>query len=167
MFGRASSRVGGDSSRNVAEIPTVCALDGRVPFTVTTHSYCWAMTTDGAAIQAVGLQRTFGDKVAVADVDLSVASGEIYGFLGPNGAGKSTCVRMLATLLAPTGGTASVMGFDVATEAADVRLRIGLALQEAALDDKQTGRELLALQSPRSSTWAQRSMIASAHTPGA
>jgi len=104
------------------------------------------MTTSGVAIEAVGLQRTFGDKVAVADVDLSVASGEIYGFLGPNGAGKSTCVRMLATLLAPTGGQASVMGFDVATQASNVRLRIGLALQEAALDDKQTGRELLALQ---------------------
>jgi len=132
------------------------------------------MTTSGMAIEAVGLQRTFGDKVAVADVDLSVANGEIYGFLGPNGAGKSTCVRMLATLLRPTGGKASVMGFDVATQPGDVRLRIGLALQEAALDDKQTGRELLALQgrlyglnnrSPRSSISATPLMIASARIP--
>ena len=79
-------------------------------------------------------------------VDLAVTSGEIYGFLGPNGAGKSTMVRMLTTLLIPTGGSATVAGFDVGTDADKVRLRIGVALQEAALDGKQTGRELLDLQ---------------------
>lgn len=84
--------------------------------------------------------------MAVAGVDLSVNEGEIYGFLGPNGAGKSTCVRMLTTLLLPTSGTAHVAGFDVVKNAGAVRLRIGLALQEAALDEKQTGRELLELQ---------------------
>ena len=75
-----------------------------------------------------------------------MASGEIYGFLGPNGAGKSTMVRMLTTLLSPTDGSASVAGFDVVSDAEKVRLRIGVALQDAALDGKQTGRELLDLQ---------------------
>jgi ABC-2 type transport system ATP-binding protein len=75
-----------------------------------------------------------------------IHTGEIYGFLGPNGAGKSTTVRMLCTLLSPTSGTATVAGFDVATHPGDVRLRIGVALQEAALDPKQTGAELLRLQ---------------------
>ena len=98
------------------------------------------------AIEARSLVRRFGDTEAVNGVDLSIAKGEIYGFLGPNGAGKSTTVRMLCTLLAPTGGTARVAGFDVASDAEKVRLRIGVALQEAALDPKQTGRELLDLQ---------------------
>src|SRR5262249_13527517 len=75
-----------------------------------------------------------------------VAAGEIYGFLGPNGAGKSTTVRMLCTLLLPSAGRATVAGYDVATQAEAVRLRIGVALQEAALDEKQTRRELLRLQ---------------------
>ena len=99
-----------------------------------------------AAIEAHALARAFGDKRAVDGVDLSVAAGEIYGFLGPNGAGKSTTVRILTTLLVPTGGSARVAGFDVATDAEKVRLRIGVALQDAALDGKQTGRELLDLQ---------------------
>ena len=73
-------------------------------------------------------------------------NGEVYGFLGPNGAGKTTVVRMLTTLLLPTSGSASVAGYDVVKSPTDVRLRIGAALQEAALDDKQTGRELLELQ---------------------
>src|SRR5438477_576619 len=79
-------------------------------------------------------------------VGLDVANGEIYGFLGPNGAGKSTTVRMLCTLLAPTSGCASVAGFDVVEQPGAVRLRIGVALQEAALDPRQTGTELLLLQ---------------------
>jgi ABC-2 type transport system ATP-binding protein len=99
-----------------------------------------------AAVLTEGLQRRFDDKMAVDGVDLEVPPGEIYGFLGPNGAGKSTTVRMLCTLLLPSGGRARVAGHDVADEADAVRLRIGAALQEAALDDKQTGRELLRLQ---------------------
>jgi ABC-2 type transport system ATP-binding protein len=83
---------------------------------------------------------------AVNGVDLDIANGEIYGFLGPNGAGKSTTVRMLCTLLAPTSGRASVAGFDVVQQPNAVRLRIGVALQEAALDPRQTGAELLLLQ---------------------
>ena len=99
-----------------------------------------------SAIVASGLTRHFGSNEAVAGIDLDVAPGEVYGFLGPNGAGKSTTVRMLCTLLAPTSGTASVAGFDVARQPDEVRFRIGVALQEAALDPKQTGRELLRLQ---------------------
>lgn len=79
-------------------------------------------------------------------IDLVVGKGEIYGFLGPNGAGKSTTVRMLTTLLVPSSGTATVAGFDVRDKPEMVRLRIGVALQEAALDPRQTGRELLDLQ---------------------
>jgi ABC-2 type transport system ATP-binding protein len=105
-----------------------------------------SVSLDGVAILTEGLVRHFGEIRAVDGVDLRIARGEIYGFLGPNGAGKSTTVRMLCTLLAPTGGRAVVAGFDVATHPGEVRLRIGVALQEAALDPKQTGRELLRLQ---------------------
>jgi len=99
-----------------------------------------------AAIRARALVRDFDDQHAVAGVDLEVGRGEVYGFLGPNGAGKSTTVRMLCTLLSPTSGEASVAGFDVVKHPGQVRLRIGVALQEAALDPRQTGRELLRLQ---------------------
>jgi ABC-2 type transport system ATP-binding protein len=101
---------------------------------------------DGAALRAEGLRREFNGNTAVEALDLEVATGEIYGFLGPNGAGKSTTVRMLCTLLAPTGGRATVAGYDVATDPGAVRLRIGAALQDVALDPKQTGTELLRLQ---------------------
>jgi ABC-2 type transport system ATP-binding protein len=99
------------------------------------------------AIQARGLQRTFkGGIEAVRGIDLSVARGEVFGFLGPNGAGKTTTVRMLCTLLPPTAGSATVAGVDVLEEGAEVRRRIGVALQEIGLDPIQTGRELLELQ---------------------
>ncbi|MFK8026296.1 MAG: ATP-binding cassette domain-containing protein [Ilumatobacter sp.] len=99
-----------------------------------------------AAITSRQLRRAFGDNVAVDGVDLDVNVGEIYGFLGPNGAGKSTTVKMLCTLLTPTSGEATVAGFDVARQPGEIRLRIGVALQEASIDGKQTGRELLQLQ---------------------
>ena len=100
-----------------------------------------------AAIEAQGLARTFsGDVRAVDGVDLEVAEGEIYAFLGPNGAGKTTTVRILTTLLRPTAGSARVAGFDVVSQAGDVRRAIGVALQEAALDPLMTGRELIRLQ---------------------
>ena len=99
-----------------------------------------------SAIVTAGLVRRFGGNTAVDGVDLDIRRGEIYGFLGPNGAGKSTTVRMLCTLLTPTSGQAFVAGYDVAREPERVRLRIGVALQEAALDPKQTGLQLLRLQ---------------------
>lgn len=99
-----------------------------------------------SAIKTESLVRQFGELRAVDEINLDIQAGEIYGFLGPNGAGKSTMVRMLCTLLAPTGGRALVGGHDVATDPGAVRLRIGVALQDAALDPKQTGAELLRLQ---------------------
>jgi len=101
---------------------------------------------DDAVIETTDLRRSFGDVDAVAGVDLTVEAGEIYGFLGPNGAGKSTVVKMLTTLLKPTGGSAKVLGLDVATQADQIRLRIGAALQDASLDEKQSGREILTMQ---------------------
>ncbi|MFL5844673.1 MAG: ATP-binding cassette domain-containing protein [Solirubrobacteraceae bacterium] len=98
-------------------------------------------------ITASGLVREFkGDIRAVDGIDLVVAPGEIYGFLGPNGAGKSTTVHMLTTLLPPSSGSATVAGYDVATQGPDVRRNIGAALQEAALDMFLTGREHFTLQ---------------------
>ena len=98
------------------------------------------------AVRTAALVRRFGSTVAVEGLDLCVRRGEIYGFLGPNGAGKSTVVRILCTLLRPTAGTASVAGYDVTEDPQAVRVRIGVALQDAAIDDRQTGRELLSLQ---------------------
>jgi ABC-2 type transport system ATP-binding protein len=101
-------------------------------------------------VQARGLIKTFtgrsGKVEAVRGVDLDVLPGEIFGFLGPNGAGKSTTVRMLTTLTGITEGTATVAGLDVKKNPDGVRRRIGVALQEAGLDMRQTGRELLVLQ---------------------
>jgi ABC-2 type transport system ATP-binding protein len=114
------------------------------------HQYsnpsCSAGRHEEPAIVTKGLVRRFGATAAVDGVDLAVGQGEIYGFLGPNGAGKSSLVRMLCTLLRPSGGTATVAGYDVMDHPAEVRVRIGVALQEAALDDRQSGRELLVLQ---------------------
>ncbi len=100
-----------------------------------------------AAIEVEKLEREFkGGIKAVAGIDLEVQEGEVYGFLGPNGAGKTTTVRMLVTLLRPTGGCARVAGFDVSSSPDEVRRRIGVALQEAALDPLMTGLELVKLQ---------------------
>jgi ABC-2 type transport system ATP-binding protein len=105
------------------------------------------MTTDFKdAVHADGLVKHYGDVEAVRGVDLRVQAGEIFGFLGPNGAGKSTTVRMLTTLLSITAGSAAVAGVDVARHPDEARRRIGVALQEAGLDPRQTGRELLVLQ---------------------
>ena len=98
-------------------------------------------------IEAMNLTRTFGDLIAVDGISLAVSKGEVFGFLGPNGAGKSTAVRMLTTLLKPTSGEAWVAGHNVVSNAGDVRKKIGVALQDAAIDPLMTGNELLRLQS--------------------
>jgi ABC-2 type transport system ATP-binding protein len=104
------------------------------------------MDMESSAIRCERLVRRFNGTTAVDGVDLEIEPGEIYGFLGPNGAGKSTTVRVLCTLLAPTSGRAVVAGYDVVAAPDAIRLRIGVALQEAALDPRQTGAELLELQ---------------------
>ena len=98
------------------------------------------------AIWAEGLTKHFDEVRAVDGIDLDIAPGTIFGFLGQNGSGKTTTIRMLTTLLRPTAGHARVDGLDILTDARAVRNRIGVALQEAGLDDVQTGRELLTLQ---------------------
>ena len=104
----------------------------------------------GPAVQAQGLVKTYhgrdGEVEAVRGVDLEVQAGEIFGFLGPNGAGKSTTVKMLTTLLSITAGRAQVAGVDVGEDPDGARHKIGVALQEAGLDPRQSGRELLVLQ---------------------
>src|SRR4051812_42745027 len=102
---------------------------------------------DGNGIEVEGLVREFKNGPRAVDgIDLEVLPGEIYGFLGPNGAGKSTTVLMLTTLLPPTAGTARVAGHDIVREGPAVRMAIGAALQEAALDPLLTGSEHMRLQ---------------------
>ena len=94
-------------------------------------------------IQANGIEVDFGSVKALDGVDLSVADGEVRALLGPNGAGKTTLVNVLTTLLTPTAGTATVDGLDVCKQSREVRSRIGLAGQYAAVDNLLTGRENL------------------------
>src|SRR4051794_16129635 len=103
------------------------------------------MTASNLAIEVSGLVKTFGDVRAVDGVDLAVPRGSVYGVLGPNGAGKTTTIRMLATLLAPDGGSARVLGHDVVSEADTVRGLVSLTGQLASVDEDLTGRENLVL----------------------
>jgi ABC-2 type transport system ATP-binding protein len=96
-------------------------------------------------IQANGLTKSYGETVALAGIDLEVAQGSILGLLGPNGAGKTTAVRILTTLAVPDSGRATVAGYDVVTEADMVRRNIGVAAQDATLDDALTGRQNLVM----------------------
>ncbi|HEU4979126.1 MAG TPA: ATP-binding cassette domain-containing protein [Solirubrobacteraceae bacterium] len=103
------------------------------------------MSSSSLAIEAHGLVKRYGAKTALAGVDLEVERGAVCGLLGPNGAGKTTAVRLLTTLTAPDGGSARVAGFDVVAQPTEVRRRIGLAAQDATVDDLLTGRENLAM----------------------
>ena len=103
-------------------------------------------SSETLAIKSVKLTKIYGGKKAVNGVSLSIKKGEIYGFLGPNGAGKSTIIRMLVTLSEPSSGDAWILGSSVTKQEGDVRLKIGVALQDAALDESQKGIELLRLQ---------------------
>jgi ABC-2 type transport system ATP-binding protein len=95
------------------------------------------------AVEAQGLTKTSKDVEALRGIDLRVERGTVLGLLGPNGAGKTTAVRILTTLLPPTAGTATVMGLDVENDAAALRAQIGLAGQNAAVDENLTGFENL------------------------
>ncbi|MBN2026047.1 MAG: ATP-binding cassette domain-containing protein [Actinobacteria bacterium] len=97
------------------------------------------------AISVQGLSKAYGEVQALKGVDFDVAAGTVFGLLGPNGAGKTTIVRIISTVLKPDGGRAEVMGHDVVRDAAEVRYRIGLAGQYAAVDPQLTGRENLRL----------------------
>jgi len=97
------------------------------------------------AIEASGLRKSFGGTRAVDGVDLAVPAGTVYGVLGPNGAGKTTTIRMLATLIAPDSGSASVLGHDIVSEADAVRELVSLTGQLASVDEELTGRENLVL----------------------
>ncbi len=98
-----------------------------------------------AAISARGISKSFGDVQALIDIDLDVDRGIILGLLGPNGAGKTTLVRILTTLLRPDSGSAQVAGLDVLRQEAELRKRIGLAGQYAAVDENLTGLENLTM----------------------
>ena len=97
------------------------------------------------AIETHDLVKVFGEQRAVDGVDLAIPTGGVYGVLGPNGAGKTTTIKMLATLLVPDGGTARVLGHDVAREPAKVRARVAMTGQFASLDEDLSGMENLLL----------------------
>ena len=96
-----------------------------------------------SAIAVDGLQKHYGELAAVKGVSFAVGEGETFGFLGPNGAGKSTTIKMLCTLVEPTGGSATVAGFDVVSHRAQVRRNIGLVFQDPTLDEYLTADENL------------------------
>ncbi len=97
------------------------------------------------AVEVTGLAKHYGETEALRGIDFHVRTGSVLGLLGPNGAGKTTAVRILATLIPATAGTARVAGFDVASQAAEVHKRIGLTGQYAAVDEHLTGAENLTM----------------------
>jgi ABC-2 type transport system ATP-binding protein len=109
------------------------------------HSGCYGAGVTELAIETNGLVKVFGDNRAVDGVDLKVRPGMVFGLLGPNGAGKTTTIRMLATLLRPDGGKATVLGHDVVSEADKVRSRVSMTGQYASVDEDLTGTENLVM----------------------
>ncbi|MFH8347409.1 ATP-binding cassette domain-containing protein [Streptomyces sp. NPDC018045] len=102
-------------------------------------------TTPPSAISALGLRKSYGDKVVLDGIDLDVPSGRIWSLLGPNGAGKTTMVQILSTLIRPDAGTVQVAGHDLAKDPDAVRRSIGVTGQFAAVDEMLTGEENLLL----------------------
>ncbi|MGY0499029.1 ATP-binding cassette domain-containing protein [Nocardia sp. FBN12] len=101
------------------------------------------MTDHDLAIVVEGLRKRYGDKNALDGLDLTVRAGTVQGILGPNGAGKTTAVRIMSTLLRPDAGRVEVAGIDAMTRAEEVRSRIGLLGQHAAVDEELSGRQNL------------------------
>jgi ABC-2 type transport system ATP-binding protein len=97
------------------------------------------------AVSVTGLRKTYGEKVVLDGVDLTLGEGEVFALLGPNGAGKTTIVRILSTLITADAGTATVMGYDLSSEAGAVRGVIGVTGQFSAVDNLLTGEENLLL----------------------
>jgi ABC-2 type transport system ATP-binding protein len=113
--------------------------------TATTAASPAAETASSPAVSVNGLVKRYGDVEAVRGIEFEVAGGEIFGFLGPNGAGKSTTINMLCTLVRPSGGSATVAGYDVVLERDDVRRNIGLVFQDTTLDGYLTAEQNLRL----------------------
>jgi ABC-2 type transport system ATP-binding protein len=113
--------------------------------TATTAASPAAETASSPAVSVNGLVKRYGDVEAVRGIDFEVAGGEIFGFLGPNGAGKSTTINMLCTLVRPSGGSATVAGYDVVLERDEVRRNIGLVFQDTTLDGYLTAEQNLRL----------------------
>ena len=97
-----------------------------------------SLTNDGFAVRVEGLTRRFGSKAAVDGIRFEIDRAEVFGFLGPNGAGKTTTIKMLTTLLPPTSGKATILGYDLATQGRDIRARIGVVQQQDSFDQGLT-----------------------------
>ena len=125
-----------------ATATTPAVAEPRRPAVAATHTLAGVP----AVVEVAGLVKEYpGGTRALDGIDVSVAQGEFFGFLGPNGAGKTTTIRILATLIALTAGRASIAGLDVVRQPAEIRRRVGFAMQAVAIDVLSTGRENLEL----------------------
>lgn len=127
----------------VRKVPVLAAALNASEELSTSATASTSVVREAAMIHVEGLKRNFGQFEAVKDISFDVYPGEIFGFLGPNGAGKSTTINMLCTLLKPTGGSASIAGYDIVAQRNEVREAIGLTSQDPSLDDRLTADENL------------------------